>query len=290
MRRHRISYHMYADDMQIYMTFTSSVMGDLKQSREIIEACVRDIDRWMLHNNLKMNSDKTELLILHSKHRPQPPLDSIGVIPVFPAQSARNIGVVFDSTMNLDKHVNEICKSAFYHIRNISQIRRYLSIESTKTLVHAFVTSRIDGCNALLYGLPGYLIQRLQYVLNSAARLMSLSRKADHITPLLIDLHWLPVQQRINFKILLFTYKIVNGLAPSYLSDLLIPYVHSRTLRSADKLLLCQPSYRLKSYGSRAFSVCALSLWNKLPMDIKCSPTVVIFKRKLKTHLFRLAY
>ena len=262
MRRHRISYHMYADDMQIYMTFKSSVLGDLEQSREIIEACVRDVDRWMLHNNLKMNSDKTELLILHSKHRPQPPLDSIGVIdtPVFPTQSARNIGIVFDSTMNLDKHVDEICKSAFYHIRNISQVRRYLSIESTKTLVHAFVTSRIDGCNALLYGLPGNLIQRLQYVLNSAARLISLSRKADHITPLLIDLHWLPVQQRINFKILLFTYKIVNGLAPSYLSDLLIPYVPSRTLRSADKLLLCQPSYRLKSYGSRAFSVGAPSL------------------------------
>ena len=80
-------------------------------------------------------------------------------------------------------------KSAFFHIRNISQVRRYLSIESTKTLVHAFVTSRIDNCNALLYGLPSYLVQRLQYVLNSAARLIFLSRKADHITPLLIDLH-----------------------------------------------------------------------------------------------------
>ena len=100
----------------------------------------------------------------------------------------------------LIKHINEICKSAFYHIRNISQGRRYLITESIKTLVHAFVTSWIDNCNALLYGLPSYLIQRLQYVLNSTARLISLSRKVDHITPLLIDLHWLPVEQRINFK------------------------------------------------------------------------------------------
>ena len=113
----------------------------------------------------------------------------------------------------------------------------YLSTESIKTLVHAFVTSRIDNCNALLYGLPSYLIQRLQYVLNSTARLISLSRKADHITPLLIDLHWLPVEQRINFKVLLFTYKIVNGLAPLYLNvnDLLVPYVPRRALRSAEK-------------------------------------------------------
>ena len=191
----------------------------------------------------------------------QPSLESVvvGDFPVSPSQSVRNIGVVFDNTMNLDKHINDICKSAFYHIRDISQVRRYLSTESIKTLVHAFVTSRIDNCNALLYGLPSYLIQRLQYVLNSTARLISLSRKADHITPLLIDLHWLPVEQRINFKVLLFTYKIVNGLAPSYLNDLLVPYVPRRALRSADKLLLCQPSYRLKSYGFRAFSVCAPS-------------------------------
>ena len=117
-----------------------------------------------------------------------------------------------------------------------------------------------------------------------------MSRKADHIMPLLMELHCLPVEQRINFKILLFTYKIVNGLAPMYLSQLLVPYVPRRDLRSADKLLFCQPSYRTKSYGSRAFSVSAPCLWNKLPMDIKCSPSTAIFKRKLKTHLFKLAY
>ena len=109
-------------------------------------------------------------------------------------------------------------------------------------------------------------------------------------SPLLIELHWLPVEQRINFKILLFTYKIANGLAPMYLSQLLVPYVPRRDLRSADKLLFCQPSYSTKSYGSRAFSVSAPCLWNKLPMDIKCSPSIAIFKRKLKTHLFKLAY
>jgi hypothetical protein len=107
--------------------------------------------------------------------------------------------------MNLEKHVSDICKNAFYHIRNISKARRFLSYDSTKTLVHAFVTSRLDSCNALLFGLPSYsrLILRLQHVLNSAARLVTLSRKAEHATPLLMELHWLPVEQRICYKIVL---------------------------------------------------------------------------------------
>ena len=117
-----------------------------------------------------------------------------------------------------------------------------------------------------------------------------MSRKADHITPSLVDLHWPPVEKSIIFKILLFTYKIFNGLAPIYLSQLLVPNVPRRDLRSADKLLFCQPSYTTKSYGFRPFSVSAPCLWNKLSMDIKCSPSIATFKRKLKTLLFKLTY
>ena len=99
-----------------------------------------------------MNNDKTELLILHSRYRPRPSLEfvTVGHSPVSPSPSARNIRVVFDSTTNFEKHISEICKSGFFHIRNISQVRRYLSTESTRTLVNAFVTSRIDSCNSLL--------------------------------------------------------------------------------------------------------------------------------------------
>ena len=112
-------------------------------------------------------------MVLHAKQRPKPPLDSItvGDDTVEPTSSARNIGVVFDDTMSFEEHVNELCRTAFYHIRNISRIRSCLS-DSTKTLVHALVTSRLDYCNALLYGLPDYLIQRLQYVMNAAAKVI----------------------------------------------------------------------------------------------------------------------
>ena len=95
------------------------------------------------------------------------------------------------------KPPNDLCKTAFYHIRNISRIRPCLSIDSTKTLVHVLVMSRLDHCNSLLYGLPDYLIQRLQYVMNAAAKVITCKQKLDHVTPLLIELHWLPVRQRI---------------------------------------------------------------------------------------------
>ena len=162
--------------------------------------------------------------------------------------------------MSLEEHVNELCRTAFYHIRNISRIRRCLSIDSTKTLVHALVTSHLDHCNALLYGLPDYLIQRLQYVLNTAAKVITCKRKFDHVTPLLIELHWLPVRQRIVFKILLYTFKALHGATPMYLTELISPYVLRWALRSADQLLLKQPTHKLKLTGFRAFSVCALPL------------------------------
>jgi hypothetical protein len=136
-----------------------------------------------------------------------------------------HIGVVFDRTLSLEKQVTAMCQSAFYYIRNISRIRKYISYDITKILVHAFVTSRLDHCNSLLYGIPKHLIQRLQYVHNAAARLISLSHRSDHITPVLKELHWLPVKQRIKYKIILFVYKAINGIAPAYINDLISPYV-----------------------------------------------------------------
>ncbi|XP_044180994.1 uncharacterized protein LOC122962150 [Acropora millepora] len=201
----------------------------------------------MLLNNLRLNNDETELFVLHAKHRPKPPLDSItvGDATVEPTSSARNIGVVFDDTMIFKEHVNELCRTAFYHMRNISRIRPCLSIDSTKTLVHALVTCRLDHCNALLYGLPDYLIQRQQYVMNVAAKVSICKQK--FVTPLLIELHLLPVRQRIVFKIFLYTFKALHGVTPMYLTELISPYIPRQDLRSADQLLLEQPTHKLKS-------------------------------------------
>ena len=127
------------------------------------------------------------------------------------------------------------CKTAFYHLRNIAKIRNCLSQDNAETLVHAFISSKLDFCDALLYGSPNRLIDRLQYVLNCAARLVTRTRSLEHTTPVLRRLHWLPVRQRTAYKILLLTYKFktLNGMAPKYIAGLLQPYTRTRQLRSS---------------------------------------------------------
>ena len=129
-----------------------------------------------------------------------------------------------------------------------------------------------------------------KYVLTSTTRLVTLSRKHDHISPVLMDLPWLPVEQRVEGKILLFTCEVVNGMAPVYLQDLLDLYRPCRSLGSGNKQLLRTQSYNLKSYGFRAFSICAPQLWNALPWELRVCDSVGSFKKALKTFLFKRAY
>ena len=160
------------------------------------------------------------------------------------------------------------------------RFRKFISLKTTETLVHAFVNSKLDYCNSLAFGLPKYLLQKL----------ITGIRKHDHITPVLMDLHWLPVNERIQFKILLLTFKSLNGLAPVYIDEMIQRYVPNRKLRSSSAFLLKQNKWNLKSYGFRTFTVAAPFLWNSLPLEVKSSPSLNIFKSKLKTHLFKCAF
>ena len=104
-------------------------------------------------------------------------------------------------------------KSAFYHLRTISRTRKYLSTQTTEILIHAFVTSKLDECKSLIYNVPKNVIKKLQSVHNAAVRLITRSRKCDNITPILFDLYWLPVSERIKFKILLLTFKAASAIS-----------------------------------------------------------------------------
>lgn len=125
---------------------------------------------------------------------------------------------------------------------------------------------------------------------NAAARLVTGTRRFEHITPVLAALHWLPVKFRVDFKILLLTFKALHGLAPSYLTDLLKPYVPDRNLRSSDSALLVVPKSRLITKGDRAFSIKAPRLWNSLPKDLRLASSVTTFKSLLKTHFYKKAF
>ncbi len=243
----------------------------------------------MTHNKLKLNTDKTEALIISapriSNSIPLPDSLTVGNSTVRFSQSAKYLGVTLDMHLTMTAHVVNLIRTANFELRRINSIRHYLSVQATKTLVSAFVLSRLDYCNSLLSGCPQYLLNRLQKVQNNAARLILKAPKTDHITPHLRTLHWLPIDARIKYKLCSLCFGAITSTGPVYLSDLLKIYTPSRQLRSsADIRILCIPSVNTKSYGERSFSYTAPTLWNTLPKDIRFS--VSSFGSAFKTHLF----
>ena len=172
----------------------------------------------------------------------------------------------------------------------ISKIKPLLTFKDLGVVVHAFITSRLDYCNSLYAGTCQRQLSRLQLVQNAAARLLTGTKKRDHITPVLRCLHWLPVHYRIEYKISLMVFKAMHNMSPNYIVDLLGSYKSGRTLRSTNQLLLTVPYSKKKSKGDRAFSVVAPKLWNSLPSHIRLAQTIDIFKSQLKTYLFNLAF
>lgn len=176
----------------------------------------------------------------------------------------KSLGVIMDSSLNFNKQIGAVVKGSFFSLRSIAKVKHFLSSKDLEIVVHSFISSKIDYCNSLYIGLSQTMLVHLQLVQNAAARLLTGVRKRDHITPVLQSLHWLPVKFRIDFKILLFVYKALSGLAPQYISDLIIPYSPARVLRSSDQRRLKVPRSHLKSKGDRAFSVVGPKLWNSL--------------------------
>ena len=293
-RRHGLTFHLYADDTQLYLAFKPSEPSSIVNNISRLEKCVDDIRAWMKLNLLKLNDDKTELLVITSRPSTSQSLHisiKVGDQDISPSEEPpKNLGVIFDSTCSLRDHVSNVCRSINFNLYSIGKIRKYLDRPTVEKLVNATITSRLDYCNSLMFGIPKELISQLQKHQNHAARVITKWRKYDHITPVLVDLHWLPVKQRIDFKILLLTYKALNGLAPAYMRELLIPYSPKRTLRSTENHLLTPPRCRLEYFGKRSFAAAAPTLWNNLPLNIKQAPSVDIFKSRIKTHLFQLAY
>ena len=188
-------------------------------------------------------------------------------------------------------YIGKTCSKAFHGLYNIRQIRKFLNLESTKTIFHTFVTSHLDYCNSLLFGVPKHQTDRRQKVLNAAARFIFRIPKFDHISAALFPLHLLPVIYRVRFKLLLLVYKALSNQAPEYLKDFVQPYsIIVHRLRSSGLSLLKVPRTYHKTFGDRAFAHSGPSLWNGLPFDRRSSATVTVFKSMLKTYLFKIAY
>ena len=168
----------------------------------------------------------------------------VGDMQVSPSSKVQDLGVVFDQYLTFHDHISGICKSTHFHLRGIGRIRNLLTFDATAQLIHALITSRLDFCNSILYNLPNKQIERLQRIQNQAARMLKRIPRRNHITPVLRELHWLRIHDRIILKILLLTHKAVSNTAPEYLCDLIRLNVKSTTIRtraSFDPCLLCVP-------------------------------------------------
>ncbi|KAL0151164.1 hypothetical protein M9458_053677 [Cirrhinus mrigala] len=275
----------YPDDTQIYLALSPndySVIDSLCQ-------CIDEINSWMCQHFLQLNKEKTEVIAFGSKEKVLKVNAYLNSRGQTTKNQVRNLGVILEADLSFSSHVKAVTKSAYYHLKNITRIRCFVSSQDLEKLVHPFITSRVDYCNGLLTGLPKKTIRQLQLVQNAAARILTRTRKSEHITPVLRSLHWLPVIFRIDFKVLLLIYKSLNGLGPKYIADMLTEYKPNRPLRSLGSSQLEIPRVHTKQ-GESAFSYYAARSWNQLPEEIKCAKTLTTFKSRLKTHLFSCAF
>ena len=291
LEQHNVKYKLYADDTQFYIPVES-----VQEAERKIEAIMKDIKNWMVKKKLKMNEDKTECMLFGTKSSlkkyEQFNQIKMGHTTINITKKVKDLGVYIDNELKMEDQIKNIIKICNYHIRNIAFIRKYLDQESLKTVITNHIITRLDYCNVLYYGLPKTLQKKLQRVQNSAARLITRTKQRERITPALIELHWLPIKARIEYKIMVLTYKALKHDEPRYLRKMLKRYESntSQTTRLASELERLHEPRTNTNYGERAFSYCAPRLYNKLPGEIKNQPNIMTFKKKLKTFLFNKCY
>ena len=221
---HAIPHHLYADDSQLYVSFASG------NSAATLNG-LASVQSWISTTKLKLNADKTEFLLIGNERQRRKylsmfPIELLGV-KTNPAKSACNRGVIFDKNVTFRSHISLVCNSCFYYMRDLRRFPRHLDLKSAKLLATAFVSSCLDYCNSLLYGIGDIDLTKLQGVQNQLARMVTKSPPFIRSIPLLRSLHWLPVRFRILLKINLLTYKTLSEKQPVYLHSMLAASIPS---------------------------------------------------------------
>ncbi len=259
---HGFSYHCYADDTQLSLSFQPDDPTIVAR----ISGCLADISARMKEHHLQLNLAKAELLVFPATPNLQHDfMIQLGSSTITPSTSVRNLRVIFDNQLTFKEHIAKTALSCRVALHNIRKIRPFLTEHAAQLLVQALVISRLDYCNALLAGLPSNTIKPLQMIQNAAARLVFNEPKRAHVTPLFVSLHWLPVAARIQFKTLMLAYRTTTGSAPTNFHSLITIYIPSRSLRSASERCLVVPSQRGSKSLSRTFSFTVPGWWNELP-------------------------
>ena len=291
-RKHDLKYHHYADDLQLFCHFPLDAIS-LSNAVHRIEKCIDELKEWMSANYLQMNDSKSEILPVIPRHKTNMTEGlrvRVGSDYVTAVRHVKNRGVYLDRHLDMTTQVSRTISTCSLHMRNIAQIRRYLTRPTTERVVNALITSRLDYCNSLLFGTLASNINRLQRLQNSVARLVTRQARRDSVMPLLRELHWLPVHHRVTYKIAELTFKALHvDLSPTYLQQFVQVYTPARSLRSACSYTLVANRSRTVA-GDCTFVHAAATVWNALPVSVTSKDSLLSFKAALKTHLCALAY
>jgi hypothetical protein len=268
-----LNFHIYADDVLLYI---SCKPDSLTQTAAKMSNIIEMVNEWMKQNSLLLNVDKTDLFLIHSSRKSvnDSPVISIGGnrMTFRTSGSMRWLGVEFDAHLKMDEFVRRKCGSCYGILRMIGRIRRSLNKPVTTLLCNALVLSRLDYCNSLLHNVDKHLINKMQRVMNLAVRIITKRPRTEHITPLLKELEWLSVENKISMKIALLVYKILKCSLPHTLYKHLTVYKPRRQLRSMENTFITlELSSASKSVGRGAWSICAPAVWNCLPADLRTS-------------------
>lgn len=276
---HSFSHHGYADDNSGTRSFSSVFQYQVLLND--IPDIISELKSWMKLHFLMLNESKTEIIVFQNnlQHPINGTFTNSGKCIRF-SSVAKYLGVYLDSSLDFVSHINHITSECYMYIRKIKSIRKYLSQHECEILVHAFISSRVDLCNALFFGLPKSTLLKLQRIQNSAVRIIYNLKKRDSVKHYLKSLHWLDIEQRIVYKTLLFVFKCIHGYAPFPLNSLIV-------VKDTPSLSLDVKTFFPSSkFGRRAFRYSAPRLWNCLPHTIRLSVSIDVFKKNLKHHLF----
>ena len=283
----KFNIHGFADDHQVYKAFNPETEYQIMVDE--VPKCFNAITQWMMQHFLQLNPGKTEIIVFGSPSS----LSKLKINGVFIAadicvrlvSTVKNLGFHLDSSLEFAHQVRKLKSSCFHKLRNIGKMKPFLEIKQMQQLVQAVVLSSLDYCNALYFGCNTSVVKQLQVIQNRACATIFGLKKSEPKSDRMKSLHWLKIKERIEYKILLLTFKALNGSAPAYLQEL-VQYNHLSGSRSPS----LKTHISRTSLGDRAFISCAAKLWNNVPDDIKSSPSINCFKRSLKTYLFKKSY
>jgi hypothetical protein len=290
-----VNEQLFADDKQAN---TRVRVNNITAATDLLAACVGDVADCCASRRLQLNPTKSEIAWFGSHANLSRIANDdacslmIGADTIKPSDVVRDLGVLLDSELTMKQHVGKVASVCYFHLRRLRQVRRMLGPDVTKTLVSAFVFSRLDYCNAVLAGLPKSTTNTLQRVQNAAARLVLDLGPRDGVTSAMRQLHWLPVRYRVKYKLCVLMHAVVIHQSPAYITDVVTATADiaaRASLRSATSLAYDVPRTRTE-FGKRAFSVAGPKQWNKLPVSLRSVADTAKFKAELKTVLFRRAY